>query len=99
MEVISESVIRFIDESIEKRGTLRGIVFVERRLRHLTINFKTNQKESVISDYLLDNFEKFERLLRVLGYLNDKQGIGAYHVKGKVLTVYIVSKLGKVLLM
>lgn len=99
MEIISESIIQFIDESIEKRGTSRGIAFTERRLKHLTLHFKTSTKPEIISRYLLENFDQFENLLRRLGYLKEKEAIGAYNIRGKLLTLYIVSRSGKVLLM
>lgn len=99
MEIVSECIVRFIDEKIDNRLLGKSNYHSLRRMKQLTMEFKTNKPVISVGSYLQDNLDEFENMLRSMGYLKSNEGIGAYHTKEKTLILLVVKKIGSALLM
>lgn len=99
MEIFSQDVWNYLDESIEQYGVNRGMKIAKQTMKKIQLYLPPLTPSRIVQEYVNENVEEFERVLREKKFLRKDECIGAYNFYKSYMIIYVVNRIGKIRLM
>ena len=92
-------VAKYIDIHMERYGVSSGLAIAQRKMKKVIITFNSSLHAKTVESCLLEDFDSYESMLRNNGFLRKNESIGGYRLTRSTLVLFLVDRLGNVLLM